>query len=56
MLYFGHEKHWNMRTLFDRINVPDNLMPYVDEVLKLMSVLTGDDRFEAAQIETEIAA
>lgn len=100
VLYFGYDKHWNKRNLFDRIDVPKYLKPYVndfhmnlfeiaylddevinnftsdfkivanyfsqlrknhsyipttyeirhvDEVLKLMSILTRDDRFETVQ-------
>lgn len=100
VLYFGYESRWNQRTLYDRLDVPDELKEYVsdyrmnvfeiayledevierfssdfgivarcfsqlrkngkyeptveeikhvDEVLKLMKVLTGDDRFRDTQ-------
>lgn len=100
VLYFGYESHWNQRSLYDRLEIPENLKKYVsdyrmnvfeiayledeiidrfqsdfgivarffsqlrknghyvptleeikhvDEVLKLMKVLTGENRFQEAQ-------
>ncbi len=31
VLYFGYDHHWNQRTLYDRIEVPENLKKYVSD-------------------------
>jgi len=47
ILYFGTKRHWNYsRNLKSVLTIPNGMEDYVDEVLKLLSAMTGDARYE----------